>query len=148
MIFIAFCAPRYEDALPCFKIQRPSHCPAPDVKFETKETEDEEEDDWFDNDDFRRRRKRSVEEAETNLRDADFEAWQKPKKGGYENCTCMWGLFRDRNVTLRKPVIIIFIEMSFYAFSRISCSDTTAYLNHAESSARWVGLSHAGQNNA
>jgi len=95
----------YEDALPCFKMRRPDHCPAPDVKFQTEEAEDEEEDedDWFD--DFRRRRKRSVaaEEAEIDLRDADFEAWEKPK-GGYENCSCIWGLFRDRNVTLRKPV--------------------------------------------
>jgi hypothetical protein len=38
-----------------------------------------------------------------DLRVGDFEGMVKPK-GGFVNCTCNWGLFRDRNVTLREPV--------------------------------------------
>lgn len=96
----------YEDALPCLKAPRPDHCPAPtsSVMFEEDEDDDFSFDDW-------KRRKRSVEEVDRakrslpdlDLRDGDFEDWENPK-GGYVNCSCTWGLFRDRNVTLRKPV--------------------------------------------
>jgi scavenger receptor class B protein 1 len=55
------------------------------------------------------RQKRSADEEEPDweveLRDGPFEDWEYPK-GGFVNCSCIWGLFRDRNVTLRKPVRI------------------------------------------
>jgi len=49
----------------------------------------------------RKRKKRSL--PLEGPREADFESMVKPK-GGFVNCTCNWGLFRDRNVTLREPV--------------------------------------------
>lgn len=51
------------------------------------------DDDW----DFKRR-KRSVGEEKS--------AWDKMAKPKAEfiNCTCEWGLFRDRNITMRKPI--------------------------------------------
>jgi len=100
----------YEDDLPCLKLPIPDHCPEPTSNLIM---EDEEEDDGF-FDDFKRR-KRSAENEEVDrikrslpdldLRDGNFEDWENPK-GGYVNCSCTWGLFRDRNVTLRKPVTI------------------------------------------
>jgi len=120
----------YEDELPCARTSRPEHCPDPasGIKFQQKEVVEEEEDvvlandddqsDDYDSDDFFsdfKRRKRSVVGDETvveagsgdttDLRYANFEEWERPK-GGFDNCTCYWGLFRDRNVTLRKPVTI------------------------------------------
>jgi hypothetical protein len=44
-----------------------------------------------------------------DLRQGDFEGMVKPK-GGFVNCTCNWGLFRDRNVTLREPVSLCTIS--------------------------------------
>ena len=43
------------------------------------------------------------EEKAADLKTADFASLQKPK-AEYVDCKCQWGLFRDRNVTLRKPV--------------------------------------------
>ena len=40
-----------------------------------------------------------------DLRNLNFSALQKPK-AEIVDCKCEWGLFRDRNVTLRKPVTI------------------------------------------
>ena len=95
--------PRYEDSLPCLKLTPPEHCPKP-VSFNSlDEEEDQEEQDDFFEDEGWKRKKRSI----PDLRDADFESWEKPK-GGFVNCTCNWGLFRDRNVTLREPVKIFF----------------------------------------
>jgi len=115
----------YQDDLPCFKIPRPTECPKPDEEAQSGLSleDDDEEDDWLDDDeDWKRRRKRQADfqgsqsrqkrsasdderDLEVELRDGPFEEWQNPK-GGYENCSCIWGLFRDRNVTLRKPVRI------------------------------------------
>jgi hypothetical protein len=96
----------YEDSLPCLKMPPPAHCPKP-VQFNSVDLEDEEGDEDFFEDDDWKRKKRSAEGREerstTDLRNADFESMEKPK-GGFVNCTCNWGLFRDRNVTLRKPV--------------------------------------------
>ena len=73
------------------------------------QSDDYDSDDFFS--DFKRRKRsvvgdETVVEAgsgDTDLRYANFEEWERPK-GGFDNCTCYWGLFRDRNVTLRKPV--------------------------------------------
>ena len=40
-----------------------------------------------------------------DLRNLNFSALQKPK-AEIVDCKCEWGLFRDRNVMLRKPVNI------------------------------------------
>lgn len=88
----------YEDSLPCLKMPRPSHCPAPTGGLDLSQDEEEEEEE---DEEWRMRRKRSVDAG--GPRYADFESMVKPK-GGFVNCTCNWGLFRDRNVTLREPV--------------------------------------------
>ncbi len=60
---------------------------------------------------YRKRKKRSL----VGPRYGDFEAMVKPK-GGFVNCTCNWGLFRDRNVTLREPVCsLMYNSMLRYA---------------------------------
>lgn len=106
----------YEDDLPCLKLK--SSCPKTAVQFtedKTEEPETDDDDEMFGDDDFFdfKRKKRSVEgeelpspQGQIDLNDADFEAWEKGDKAGFEDCTCKWGLFRDRNVTLRKPVTI------------------------------------------
>merc|ERR1711892_1178525 len=45
------------------------------------------------------------ETGKVDLRDADFAAMFRPK-AEIVDCKCQWGLFRDRNVTLRKPLKI------------------------------------------
>jgi len=75
---------------------------------------------WGDDDDGWKRKKRSVEESPSerwtretheepavdlpsaDLRTMDHDA-NTYEKGGFLDCKCNWGLFRDRNVTLRKP---------------------------------------------
>jgi len=109
----------YNDELPCFKHTRPEECPPPEGEIDIFANND---DDWGDDDwkrkkrsiDDGRRRKRSSEEELTidkssspgvNLRSLDFSLIEKPK-AEFVDCKCQWGLFRDRNVTLRKPVTI------------------------------------------
>ena len=73
------------------------------------------DDDW-DDDDWKRkkrsvmsenvRERRSVEGEGgqcDDLRTCDHASITKDKQA-YVDCKCEWGLFRDRNVTLRKPV--------------------------------------------
>jgi len=100
--------------------------PAAEVEVEAVEEEEEDEDgfgDWGDGDDDWKRKKREVgrvkregeqEVPELNLpnvdlRTLDFRGLDKPKGEvvvGEVDCKCTWGLFRDRNVTLRKPLKI------------------------------------------
>ena len=50
------------------------------------------------------RERRSVEGGQCeDLRTCDHDAITKDKQA-YVDCNCEWGLFRDRNVTLRKPI--------------------------------------------
>ena len=50
------------------------------------------------------RERRSVEGGQCeDLRTCDHDAITKDKQA-YVDCKCEWGLFRDRNVTLRKPI--------------------------------------------
>jgi len=54
------------------------------------------------------RQKREVQEISLpniDLRTANFSALFRPK-AEFVDCKCQWGLFRDRNVTLRKPLKI------------------------------------------
>ena len=94
----------YNDELPCFSLARPDGCPPPEGEIDIFAEEDDEwgEDDW-------KRKKRSVEDEDeqqdVDLRSLNFSLIEK-KKGGFVDCKCEWGLFRDRNVTLRKSVTI------------------------------------------
>jgi len=109
----------YKDELPCVNHARPEHCPPPPGEEDIFADNGDDDDGW----DFRRR-KRSVAEADTasgrgrreaeaasggagqtpgELRDLDFASLEKPK-AELVDCKCEWGLFRDRNVTLRKPL--------------------------------------------
>ena len=102
----------YNDELPCFTMSRPNECVEEDNFFVDNDDdwgEEGDDDDW--GDDWKRRKrevrgrqKRSVEENEY-LRTLDHDKITK-EKAAFVDCKCEWGLFRDRNVTLRKPVTI------------------------------------------
>jgi len=98
----------YNDELPCMNLARPKECgPAPgeiDIFAEESGGDDDWGDDWKRKKRSAGRYKREIEEdLEITLKNADFDSMQKPK-AEYVDCKCEWGLFRDRNVTLRKPV--------------------------------------------
>ena len=103
----------YNDELPCFTKSRPNECgtdeEALDI-FNDEDSDDDSDDDWGDDDwkrkkrEVRGRQKRSVEES-PDLRTLDHDKITK-EKAAFVDCKCEWGLFRDRNVTLRKPVTI------------------------------------------
>jgi len=101
----------YNDELPCNSLTRPAECPAApdevDIFSQDSDGDDgDEEDDW----DWKRKKrdisvqrvKRHVENG-LDLRGADHDRLTK-EKAAFVDCKCEWGLFRDRNVTLRKPV--------------------------------------------
>ena len=97
----------YEDELPCLKMDRPSGCGGEDDPFG-----DDGGDAWGD-DEWKRRRKRSVSKEDFESRwsnpDQDKESeyyGQAKPKAEFVDCKCNWGLFRDRNVTMRKPIRI------------------------------------------
>ena len=106
----------YNDELPCYSLNRPENCP--DKSQVDLFDEDEDEDDGWGSDSWRRKREAAWEEGGAgepgppkagvaDLRDLNFTALTKPKAelvGTGEDCKCEWGLFRDRNVTLRKAV--------------------------------------------
>ena len=102
----------YNDELPCFTKSRPNECAAEDEDLEDlfpDDDEDYDEGEW--GDDWKRkkrevigRQKRSAEESD-DLRTLDHDKITK-EKAAFVDCKCEWGLFRDRNVTLRKPVTI------------------------------------------
>jgi len=96
----------YEDDLPCLNLPRPDYCPPPKGEIDIfAEADDEEwgEDDWI----IRDKRSTVEEEIPSHeyLRRQNFSLVEK-EKGGYVDCQCEWGMFRDSNITLRKPVTI------------------------------------------
>jgi len=97
----------YKDELPCMSHTRPVECGAPEGEIDI--FADDSGDDWEDEDWKRKKRaagryKRETEdEQEFDFKRADFDSLVKPK-AELVDCKCEWGLFRDRNVTLRKPV--------------------------------------------
>lgn len=125
----------YEDEMPCMKLTKSGECYAREAEeYAAKSAAEaaanpstgEEDDSWgsFGGDedtdgdswgeDFRRKRaagryKREAQEEIslpcTDLRTENFAALERPK-GEFVDCKCVWGLFRDRNVTLRKPLKI------------------------------------------
>lgn len=106
----------YNDELPCFSHARPDGCPPPEGEIDIFAEDDDEG--WGEEDDWKRK-KRSVEDVDerqesnpvilpspdVDLRSLNFSLIEKTK-GGFVDCKCEWGLFRDRNVTLRKPVTV------------------------------------------
>jgi len=101
----------YNDELPCMSLARPDECGAPEGEIDIFADDSSDGDEWGDDDWKRKKRsagryKREAEkDLEIELKAADFDSMQKPK-AEYVDCKCEWGLFRDRNVTLRKPVKI------------------------------------------
>jgi len=94
----------YRDELPCFKLPRPEECPPSEGEINI--FDEDEEEDW--EDDWKRRKRSTTNEeipSHEELRGLNFSLIEK-EKGGFVDCKCEWGLFRDRNVTLRKPVTI------------------------------------------
>ena len=102
----------YNDELPCFTMSKPDGCMADEnIFYDSNDYWGQEggDDDW--GDDWKRRKrevsgrpKRSAEESD-DLRTLDHDKITK-EKAAFVDCKCEWGLFRDRNVTLRKPVTI------------------------------------------
>ena len=101
----------YNDELPCMNLARPEECGAAEGEIDIFAEDADDGEEWGDDDWKRKKRsagryKREVEEdLEMTLKNANFDSMQKPK-AEYVDCKCEWGLFRDRNVTLRKPVKI------------------------------------------
>jgi len=101
----------YNDELPCNSLPRPDECGPPPGQIDIfadggdDEDEDDEWGDW-------KRKKRSVpdrykrstnEGGDVDYRTLDHDAITK-QKAALVDCKCEWGLFRDRNVTLRKSL--------------------------------------------
>ena len=97
----------YHDELPCMKLSRPAECPAPEGEVDLF-ADSGDDDDWGD-DDWKRKKRETVrhkrDTGDIDLRRANFTAMFRPK-AEIVDCKCQWGLFRDRNVTLRKPLKI------------------------------------------
>lgn len=103
----------YEDELPCNSMGRPDGCGPAEGEVDLFAGDDDDDDDWGDDEWKRRKRsvmsenvreRRSVEGGQCeDLRTCDHDAITKDKQA-YVDCNCEWGLFRDRNVTLRKPI--------------------------------------------
>ena len=104
----------YNDELPCREHALPDECVVEDDDGDV-DVFGNDDDDWGDDDDWKRRKrevgsryKRSAEngsEEKVDLRTLDHDKITKAK-AAIVDCKCEWGLFRDRNVTLRKPVTI------------------------------------------
>ena len=96
----------YEDELPCLKLDRPSECSSGD---ETPFSEESEDDVFGDDDsgdewgDWKRKKREAPPVTPSD--DDPSSPWYKLAKPKAEivDCKCNWGLFRDRNVTMRKP---------------------------------------------
>jgi len=108
----------YNDELPCREHALPDECVVEDKVKIFGDDDDgnwDEDDDWGDDDDWKRRKrevdsryKRSAQkgaEEKVDLRTLDHDKITKAK-AAIVDCKCEWGLFRDRNVTLRKAVTI------------------------------------------
>ncbi len=95
----------YEDDLPCLRLDRPKGCAG-------SEDDDDpfSEDGWGDDDEWKKRRKREAPQADETSAEVAFDeskseyAGLAKPKAEFVNCSCEWGLFRDRNVTMRKPL--------------------------------------------
>lgn len=113
----------YNDELPCSGLDWPAECGAPagsvdifsmdddDTDYGDSEPEyveyEYEEEEW-------KRKKRSAIRAMRYKRDTEegenmktiHHGLGETPKAEYVDCKCEWGLFRDRNMTLRKPVTL------------------------------------------
>jgi hypothetical protein len=102
----------YHDELPCLSLARPDGCGLAEGEVDIFAGDGGDDDEWGDDgDDWKRKKretgryKRDTEDESVDLRDADFASMFRPK-AEIVDCKCQWGLFRDRNVTLRKPLKI------------------------------------------
>jgi len=97
----------YKDDLPCHSLPRPDECPPSEGEIDIFAEEDD--DDWDEDGWTTRRNKRSALEnkipSHDYLREHNFTLVEK-EKAGYADCKCEWGIFRDRNITLRKPITV------------------------------------------
>ena len=95
----------YKDDLPCHNLPRPNECPPAEGEIDIFA---EEDDDEWDEGDWSRKKRSTVEveiPSHDFLRKQNFSLVEKDK-GGFVDCKCEWGLFRDRNITLRKSVTV------------------------------------------
>lgn len=102
----------YDDELPCLKLDKPKDCKSESDSVFSDDSEDDwgNEDDWGD-DWGRKRRKRSTANDQDEWKNieknpnSEYAGLAKPK-AEFVDCKCQWGLFRDRNVTMREPIEI------------------------------------------
>jgi len=92
----------YDDDLPCNGQRRPEGCVDPEA-MDIFADDTEGDDEWGD---WKRKKRSTEEEEKVDMRKAHHGSKDKAKGEYKENCKCEWGLFRDRNMTLRKPVKI------------------------------------------
>jgi len=102
----------YEDELPCLKLDLPGECGGDDYDdpwgdddwgSDEDDYEEEEASDSFDS--FDTDADASVDKPIEPPEDSEWEKLVKPK-AEFVDCKCNWGLFRDRNITMRKQVRI------------------------------------------
>eukprot|EP00096_Caligus_rogercresseyi_P014060 TRINITY_DN659_c0_g1_i6.p1 TRINITY_DN659_c0_g1~~TRINITY_DN659_c0_g1_i6.p1 ORF type:complete len:605 (-),score=179.40 TRINITY_DN659_c0_g1_i6:570-2384(-) len=104
----------YHEEIPCLKLSRPSTCVSEDDPFGDADPfgggDDDDlfsmDDDFMSSsneDDESEEEDRGSEEEDKKSTSSSWDQLVKPK-AEFIDCKCNWGLFRDRNVTLRKPV--------------------------------------------
>ena len=100
----------YNDELPCLKLDRPKECGADANDPFADDGDDagqdygfgDEDDEWGD----WKRKKRNAEDPNFDPSKDPNSVWygKAKNKADFVNCSCEWGLFRDRNITMRKPI--------------------------------------------
>jgi len=120
----------YQDELPCLPLDVPKGCSKGNDPFSSADDAFEDADDGWD---FKRRKR--------SLSDKDYRIVEKPDsiyrgktlpKAEFINCTCNWGLFRGRNITLRKPIQFMTGVGDITKRGRILNYDTEPVLNFWE----------------
>jgi len=98
----------YNDELPCLKMDQPKECIKEGENkdpFSQVSADDFSDDDDFGDFDFKRRKREVAENEKTKPKKEKtyYDKLSLPK-AEFVDCKCEWGLFRDRNVTMRKPI--------------------------------------------
>ncbi len=97
----------YEDDLPCVGkgLDLPSECEQDGDNVFGKSTFDDfgDDSDWVSWGEVEEDEKKEKWKSPDEDPESEFYGQAKPKQE-YVDCKCNWGLFRDRNVTMRKPV--------------------------------------------
>jgi len=112
----------YEDELPCLKLDKPKECDSGEEDVFGEDYSEDEDDGWGEEEDSSwgeeedtgwdnenngdNSEKNDIKEEKDTYEIPKNSKWEKQRKPKAEfiDCKCNWGLFRDRNITMRKPV--------------------------------------------